>query len=443
MHHVTHHSHYPKSVHSLCNEHVHVVQRIETRVQFEIPVMEPVFTKNIEIDIMDDNNTFENLTARHECISTLMIDYAKLKKDHNGYMKPQWMYAYGAHVGYQRGDATKMNQGLIEGTDFRGALLIECKVDKKRFDTDTGRKTKKLLNQLFKGTVLKSKCEKLRKKKKGLSGFMDVFSCTSDGALSDSIGHIVESPKCPSNTSMMEYYLKVDLYEGAEINKFKTTGTQKAFVMVSINDHEKEVNARSTEMICDTNSRVKWYQKFQVIGPFLLPAGWDDALIVVPDVFIYLHIGGKPVAYRRLPLREIAKGIHPEDPQWYTMKKNKPLNKYKDDVFPGELLMALNCVRYPTKVVTKEVDEKEFEEVQEEPVQLWYAHSCGSPHVPRPCATSFLMSCCSHLFTTVTKHLTTMHMSTVRKNEICSSYRQGRSKDFPRSGPNCGHMHGC
>ena len=61
----------------------------------------------------------------------------------------------------------------------------------------------------------------------------------------------------------------------------------------------------------------------------------------------FYGIDDQPVAYRRLPLREIAKGIHPEDPQWYTMKKNKPLNKYKDDVFPGELLMALNCVRYP------------------------------------------------------------------------------------------------
>ena len=88
------------------------------------------------------------------------------------------------------------------------------------------------------------------------------------------------------------------------------------------------------------------------IGPFSLPKDWEkDPLIVVPDVFIYLYIGDEPVAYRRVPLREIAKGIHPEDPQWYTMKKNKPLNKYKDDIFPGELLMALNCVRDPASKV--------------------------------------------------------------------------------------------
>ena len=169
---------------------MHIVQRIETRVQFEIPVMEPVFSTNIEITTMDGNSTFENMIQRDERIATLRIDYAALKKDYDGHMKPQWIYLYGAPRKYQSGYARKMNQGLTEGSHLRGALLIECKVDKK----------------------------KIKQKER-----------------------VDKSPHLELRPGMIEYHLQVDLYEGAEINKISRFDSEQVFVMVSVNEVCDEV----------------------------------------------------------------------------------------------------------------------------------------------------------------------------------------------------------
>ena len=96
---------------------------------------------------------------------------------------------------------------------------------------------------------------------------------------------------------------------------------------------------------------MEWYQRLksqgntenanECTGSFYLPEGWDsNPLINVPDVFIYLCINQQPVAYRRVALSEITNW---DGPKWYDMKRNMALNKYKDDVFPGALLIALNC----------------------------------------------------------------------------------------------------
>merc|ERR1711973_517458 len=103
------------------------------------------------------------------------------------------------------------------------------------------------------------------------------------------------------------------------------------------------------------------------VGPFKLPKGWesDPRPIDLPDVFIYLcyqaKLGKKEivqVSYKRVPLNQIIPGPTGKGtdrfkagrarkwdnpPQWFDMKENLALDKYKDNVFPGALLIGLNC----------------------------------------------------------------------------------------------------
>ena len=264
----------------------------------QFPVMEPVFSKHIEIIIMDANNPLEAITDRDERMASLRIDYAKFKKNHKienekghivkYHMERQWMYAYGAKPGSQRGGyAHKMNHGIVEGTHSRGAFLVECEMEK--------------VNKVMQ---IKDRFDGYKKKR--LKGKSRIFK-----------------EKSPVALPMVDY-LEVELYEGAEINNFKLT-KQSVSVKVSISDAEKDWTLQSeSKPIFAGNNRVEWYQKLrgedlsdltgtptECIGPIALPKDWrKKPLIAVPDVFIYLCIGGEPVAYRRVPLREITKNIY-------------------------------------------------------------------------------------------------------------------------------------
>eukprot|EP01083_Nonionella_stella_P268466 907578_1 len=132
----------------------------KTQVEFRIPIMEPVFSKNIVINVLD----YDKL-SRNDRIACLKLNYVELKKNYNMYMEPCWQYLYGAPRGYQSGYARKMNKGLVEGSNYRGQLFMEAKVEE---------------------------CKKKQRKK-----------VTEDiNALQDN-----ETPK------MIEYYLRCDLYE--------------------------------------------------------------------------------------------------------------------------------------------------------------------------------------------------------------------------------------
>ena len=238
----------------------------QTQVEFQIPVMEPVFSKNININIMD-----YNILSRNDRIASLKIDYAALKKQWDRHMTPQWVYAYGAPRGKQSGYARKMNKGLVQGSNFRGKLFMECKV---------------------------KKVEKKQKKR-----------------VTENVNDLLDEGR----HEMVEYYLKADLYEGTEINQIKgAILDHKMFVMVSVN----EVTAMSTDKkVKDKNSSVEWYESLmsdgnpdKCIGPFLLPKRWesDPRHIDLPDVFIYLCVRElnkiEQVSYRRVPLNQIIPG---------------------------------------------------------------------------------------------------------------------------------------
>eukprot|EP01084_Bolivina_argentea_P187785 323401_1 len=100
-------------------------------------------------------------------------------------MEPCWHYIYGAPLGYQSGYAGKMNKGLVEGSTFRGMVFMDVRVETK----DIKQKERVIEN--------------------------------------------IHSLSPHETTNMIEYYLRCDLYEGAEMNKIKGL-MHHMFVMVSI-----------------------------------------------------------------------------------------------------------------------------------------------------------------------------------------------------------------
>eukprot|EP01084_Bolivina_argentea_P302872 522854_1 len=285
-------------------------------VEFQIPILEPVFSKNISIIVMDWDQM-----SRNDRIGCLKIDYLQLKTEYNMRMEPCWQYIYGAPIGHQSGYARKMNKGLVEGSNFRGMLFMEATVEEKE------RKGKKRVVEKITGLV---------------------------------------DDKRPK---MIEYYLRCDLYEGTEINKIEGL-EHHMFVQVQITHN----CARSQEKrINDKNSSVEWYEVLaspdnadKCIGPFLLPEGWNEnpEPVVLPDVFIYLCVKEllnkdiEQVSYCRVPLNQIIPGpsgkgtdafkagkkrMWENGPMWFDMKENLALDKYSDNVFPGALLIGLNA----------------------------------------------------------------------------------------------------
>jgi len=289
----------------------------DPQVEFRIPIMEPVFSKNITMNIMD-----YDAMSKNDRIAGLKLNYMMLKKEFSMSMSPRWVYAYGAPIGSTGRYARKMNKGLVEGSNFRGRLFCSASVE-----------------------CLKKKGRK--KVKESINGIADN-----------------ERPK------MVEYYLRCDLYEGTEINQIQGLD-HKMFVQIAVNEH---IARSSSKKISEKNSSCKWYEVLKqdgnadkCIGPFLLPEGWheDPNPVMLPEVFIYLCVketlGNKieQVSYCRVPLSQIIpastgknrpgkfkagkKRMWENGPKWYDMKENLALDKYSDNVFPGALLIGLNC----------------------------------------------------------------------------------------------------
>ena len=259
--------------------------------------MEPVFTENIIVTVMD-----YDFLERNDRIGSVKVPYSEIKKE--GKREARWYYIYGAPEGQQKGYARKMNKGLVEGSNYRGEILMEFKVEK----TDTKHTMKRLPINYHKQD---------EDEKKSL---------------------LDDNDKENVFPEMMNYYLRADLYEGTEINDIKGITTGEICVEV----HVANCYGRSQLFkVKEDNVFIEWYEtlssarddgrhggkdlnlsdiasfgndgvKEHLIGPFKIPKNWrDDISIPLPDVFIYLcakelaGTGMKQVSYYRVPMRQI------------------------------------------------------------------------------------------------------------------------------------------
>ena len=252
--------------------------------------MEPVFTENITVTVMD-----YDFMERNDRIGVVKVNYKKIKQE--GHRKMRWYHIYGAPEGHQKGYARKMNKGLVEGSNYRGEILMEFSVKK----TET----------------------KATMKRFPIDYTVDI----DDNKLDD------EEIKSMW-TKEVDYYLRADIYEGTEINDIKGITTGDICVQVHVADTWGESRPRAVK---DKNVFVEWYEtlsshKLQrqkkkdidssgysggevrehLIGPFKIPEeGIYDRSYPLPDVFIYLCAKEltskqmKQVSYYRVPLRQI------------------------------------------------------------------------------------------------------------------------------------------
>ena len=210
-----------------------------------------------------------------------------------------------------------MNKGLVEGSNYRGEILMEFKVEK----TDTKHTMKRL--PINYGDDEKKADDDDDDEQKSQNIF----------------------PK------MMNYYLRADLYEGTEINDIKGITTGEICVEVHVANC---FGRSSTMMVKDDNVFIEWYEtlsskkisdkhsknldlnemadfdkneiKDHLIGPFKIPQNWrTDSSIPLPDVFIYLCAKElaskrmKQVSYYRVSLRQI---LSPSSGLFVSIKHN-------------------------------------------------------------------------------------------------------------------------
>eukprot|EP01084_Bolivina_argentea_P085310 154177_1 len=98
-----------------------------------IPVMEPILGNKIKIYVKD-----HDVAGKDDIIGTYIYEYNKIKKQlPDMYIKPHWMHMYGAPSGKQKkGIANKMNTNIIEGTTYRGSMLLSLSVNNKPNDDE-------------------------------------------------------------------------------------------------------------------------------------------------------------------------------------------------------------------------------------------------------------------------------------------------------------------
>eukprot|EP01083_Nonionella_stella_P138040 420019_1 len=295
----------------------------QVQTQFEIPVMEPIFTKDITITVMDWDQIGHN-----DRIGVVTIDYEQIKEEKH--RDARWYYMYGAPLGKKKGYARKMNKGLVEGSHYRGEILLEFEVTK----TETKHAMKRLE---------------------------------------------IEDEKTSVEPDMIDYCLRAELYQGIEINNIKGITTGEVAVEICIAN--LKVQSKPVKINNKRNMFIEWYEtlssphrKDDLIGPFKIHKDWQNNEdmerkhdehdhetytiqnqdeIGLPDVFIYLC--AKPfgeqqwlqASYCRVPLRQILPKGRAETwgrpPVWYDLKENLALDKYSENVFPGSLLLALHA----------------------------------------------------------------------------------------------------
>ena len=311
---------------------------VDMNCELHLPVMEPVMAQTIKLSFYD-----WNIAKRNDRIGCLLFDYHQIKADNADNIRsnaslsplstvtaktnksnktkksknsivndatncqrfgtPKWYNLYGAPAGYQRGIARKMNQGFVEGTAFRGQVLLSLRVQ--------------------------------REEKRPKKGVVDI-----------GLAHSLK-PK------QRAYVLKSDLYEGSEIHKvgkqmmieiaigkYRCTSKPAAvkdgrceWFQVIATDHSNLQGERRSSLIglsTDTERTSLISKGSDSIGPLTLPVDVEQC----PDVFFYLCSASsrKTVSYMRVPFKEIVDAKWTNGPKWFNLKEDKAIDALNEHV---------------------------------------------------------------------------------------------------------------
>merc|ERR1712150_250931 len=104
--------------------------------EFLIPVVCPTMSSTIVVSIWDHD------IGSDERIGTFTLNYEEIAENRNAF-KGRWYNIYGAPKHKQKGIADKMNCGYVEGTYFRGRVLLAASVDRRMAEREEKEKKKK------------------------------------------------------------------------------------------------------------------------------------------------------------------------------------------------------------------------------------------------------------------------------------------------------------
>jgi len=255
-----------------------------------IPVNEPILGNMIKCVVKDHDVG----PGKDDVIGTFTFSYSKVKKKK---MPPSWVHMYGAPQGKQKGVADKMNRAILEGTTYRGSMMLGMEVDPEPKDEE-------LIADCFKAAWNKKEAPKIK-----------------------------------------QWVLQVDVYQGVEV------GDGKGRFQIRMMIRDLKIN---TEFATCQRGSCEWYEIMKLPDAdsreesidLRFPAEPDQC----PDVIFYLiekHSGfdvkDNVISYLRFSWPELLKlGFH-TPPKWYTFKASPVLHKMDEEDFPGTILLGLRA----------------------------------------------------------------------------------------------------
>eukprot|EP01084_Bolivina_argentea_P085307 154172_1 len=259
-----------------------------------IPVMEPILGNKIKIYVKD-----HDVAGKDDIIGTYIYEYNKIKKQlPDMYIKPHWMHMYGAPSGKQKkGIANKMNTNIIEGTTYRGSMLLSLSVNNKPNDDELKPITTK---------------------------------CNWDKKL---------SPK------ITQWVLQVDVYQGVEV------GDGKGKFQIKMMIRDLKIKTEFTNCI---KGSCEWYEILKLPdsdnNQDTIDLRMPKDIKQCPDVIFYLiekktgfDTSDNCISYLRFSWNKLINLGFNTPPKWYTFKSSSVLHKMGEYDFPGTILLGIRA----------------------------------------------------------------------------------------------------
>eukprot|EP00002_Diphylleia_rotans_P036357 TRINITY_DN799_c0_g1_i1.p1 TRINITY_DN799_c0_g1~~TRINITY_DN799_c0_g1_i1.p1 ORF type:complete len:1445 (-),score=361.51 TRINITY_DN799_c0_g1_i1:290-4624(-) len=250
----------------------------------EIPVMLPIMTDVIEVGLWDHERVGSN-----RLLASFFLRYSDVPKNLKAdQVVPRWYNLYGPQIGTSNELAKKMSQGRVEGTTYYGRALLSI------YDVP--------MNE-----------PKLNTRK------LEIIKTSADVRIS-------------------QYYLRLDLYEAAEL-PFES-GTVQVILAWGTYDMKAEGDIK--------NGRAVFTSLFPEIK-----ATFPEDVTQCPDVFIYIDkidmLGSaKRVAYCRFKFSDLRDDV--VNPSWFIFKEDKVIDAIPRGEFPGCVLMKLVAGKTPNGI---------------------------------------------------------------------------------------------
>lgn len=252
-------------------------QNVTFNEVLHFPVIEPLMSDVVKVQLYD-----YDLGSADDLIGTVFLSYKELRAHP---LAPRWFNMYGGPEFCDSDVAMEMNNGITEGTNYRGRVLIEASV-----------------RQVNKPKISIEKIEDLK------------------------LSYLPQ---------MSNWVLQVDVYQANEIPLKGKWRCEVCCGNSSFTGHE----------VLLEDGLVKWFSAIMTNDnsstdlPLKLPSDPNFC----PDLFIYLTRGDKRISFFRVPFQEVVNAGWVVAPRWICMKEDKVLDRLSDEQFPGNLLIGVRA----------------------------------------------------------------------------------------------------